>query len=79
MPVLNILPAKDFVHSISFLYASEQQGMRTAYVLYKNPAYEQLAKKIAGLVVETLKTKILPQVKNPLLVDSVKLFDVSDN
>ena len=28
---------------------------------------------------ETLKTKILPQVKNPLLVDSVKLFDVSDN
>lgn len=79
MPVLNILPAKDFVHSISFLYASEQQGMRTAYVLYKTPAYEQLAKKIAGLVVETLKTKILPQVKNPLLVDSVKLFDVSDN
>ena len=53
--------------------------MRTAYGLYKNPAYEQLAKKIAGLVVETLKTKILPQVKNPLLVDSVKLFDVSDN
>ena len=49
MPVLNILPAKDFVHSISFLYASEQQGMRTAYVLYKNPAYEQLAKKSLGL------------------------------
>lgn len=79
MPVLNILPAKDFVHSISFLYASEQQGMRTAYILYKNPSYEQLAKRIAGLVVETLETKILPQVKNPLLVDSVKLLDVSDN
>ena len=42
-----ILRLTDFVHSISFLYASEQQGMRTAYVLYKNPAYEQLAKKIA--------------------------------
>ncbi len=77
MPAMNIHTAR-ITDPVSYRQISHQQGRRTAYILYKDSAYEELALFTKEKSLEILKTKVLPSFADKSISEAITIIEENE-
>jgi len=77
LPAMNIRASR-INDPVSFRQISHQQGRRTAYLLYKDPSFEELVLFLKQKSAEILRTHILPGLNDRRISQSIAIIEEND-